>query len=165
MDNCFLNRTHLLLDDLDTGAVESEVRKCSVLGPVLYLIYHRLILQTISLTVHQHDYLRMTVSYSKKSSPLKIQNVYNRTWTIYKPGKSIAHGSLPYEMSSHQYNKKRKSVLYTFTKQGYIPETVENAKYLGLHLHKLLNKNMHINKVVRMATSTSAFIKKSSSKS
>ena len=53
---------------------------------------------------------------------------------------------------------KRKPVLYPYTIHGHTLETVENTKYLGLHLQRQLNWNTHINKVVSKVNTTSVFI-------
>ena len=49
-------------------------------------------------------------------------------------------------------------MLFPYAMHVHTLETVESAKYFGLHLHR--NWNTHINKVVNKANSTSAFIQR-----
>ena len=60
---------------------------------------------------------------------------------------------------------KRKPIQFPYNIHGHVLESVESAKYLGIHIHKQLNWNTHINKTMAKANSTCSFLRRNLQKS
>ena len=55
---------------------------------------------------------------------------------------------------------KRKIIIYPYNIHGHILDSVKNAKYLGIHIHKQLNWNTHVKKIINKANSTCSFLQR-----
>jgi hypothetical protein len=55
---------------------------------------------------------------------------------------------------------KRKIISYQYIIHGHTLEVVDSAKYLGVHIHKSLKWNHHIDQVAKKANNTLAFMRR-----
>ena len=140
------------------ASVDSGVPQGSVLAPVLFLIYINDLPDYISHGSTANLFADDSILYRQVNSQqdavklqLDLANLqrWEKDWQMeFHPQKCIVLN----------ITNKKHPVRSSYDIHGHTLSIVDHSKYLGIHIHKNLNWNTHINKVVSKANATCSFL-------
>ena len=144
----------------NTAQVQSGVPQGSVLGPLLFLLFINDLPDCVSpeSTVRLfaddcvlYRNIKNTEDANQLQADLNGLQQWETDWLMeFHPKKcQVLH-----------VTNKRNIVNQSYTIHGHTLEVVDTAKYLGVHIHKSLSWNHHINEVTKKANSTLGFLRR-----
>ena len=141
-----------------TTPVHSGVPQGSVLGPVLFLIYINDLPEYITHGSKTNLFADYSVLSREISSIEDAQNLQHDLDNLQRWERDWLMEFHPQKCQILHITKKKNIIDHPYNIHGHTLETVESAKYLGIHLHNQLNWNTHVNKIVNKANSTCSFL-------
>ena len=142
----------------DKVPVVSGVPQGTVLGPLLFLVYINDLpeLVTCKIRLFADDALIYREIDSTEDT-LKLQEDLNQLMT-WESDWSMEFN--PEKCKVLRVTNKRKTINQTYTMHNEILEEVDSAKYLGVHIHKKLSWNTHVDYTVKKANQTRCFLQR-----
>lgn len=142
----------------DEVPVNSGVPQGSVLGPLLFLLYINDLPEDIQSQVRlfaDDTAVYLAVRNSSDANILQADldklEIWERTWDMeFNPSKcQVLH-----------INRSKQPIHSRYTLHGQTLESVDSAKYLGVHISKDLTWNTHVSNITSNAYKTLGFIKR-----
>ncbi|KAK3083817.1 hypothetical protein FSP39_003606 [Pinctada imbricata] len=144
-----------------TAPVHSGVPQGSVLGPLLFLLF----INDLPEAVSRGSVVRMFAddcalyhTIRSETDAIHLQEdlenlqIWERDWMMeFHPKKCQVLN----------ITAKRKIIHHPYKIHGHTLEVVDSAKYLGIHIHRNLKWNHHIDQVSKKANNTLAFLRRS----
>ena len=149
----------------DIATVDSGVPQGSVLGPVLFLMYINDLPDYITNGSNVNLFADDSILYKEIKSEQDAINLQQDLDNLQRWEKDWLMSFHPQKCQVLHITNKRKPFNFEYSIHGHTLETVQSAKYLGVHLHHKLNWNTHIDKMVNKARQTSSFINRNLRKS
>jgi len=143
-----------------TASVDSGVPQGSVLAPVLFLIDINDLPDYITNGSSTNLFADDSILYREIKSPQDAQLLQNDLENLMRWESDWLMEFHPQKCQILNITNKRTPIKYQYSIHGHNLETVDSAKYLGVHIHRQLNWNTHIDKIVSKANQTRSFIQR-----
>ena len=138
--------------------VTSGVPQGSVLGPLLFLIYINDLPDYIQNNSTVKLFADDTIIYhpiNNQQDSIALQDDLDSLQRWESDWLMQFH---PQKCQTMHITNKRNIIQSTYTIHNHTLQTTDTAKYPGIHIHRTLNWNTHINKTAQRANTTSAFL-------
>ena len=159
--NYLANRTQTVVingENSESAPVVSGVPQGTVLGPLLFLVYINDLPDLVNCKIRLFaDDALIYRTIDSIQDALLLQNdlakliTWESNWSMeFNPDKCKVL----------RITNKRKTINQSYIMHNQILEVVDSAKYLGVHIHKKLSWNVHVNHTIKKANKTRCFLQR-----
>ena len=145
-------------ENYSKASVVSGVPQGTVLGPLLFVVYINDILDLVTCKIRL---------FADDALIYRIIDSIDDAWMLQEDLNQLIAWESNWSMEFNldkckvlRVTNKRITINQNYTMHNQVLEVVDSAKYLGIHIHKKLSWNTHINYTVKKANQTRCFIQR-----
>ena len=144
----------------DVTAVTSGVPQGSVIGPLLFLVFINDLPEYVSENTTVRLFADDCMLYRRiqtHEDSSQLQDDFN---SLQKWEKDWLMSFNPKKCQVLRITRKKTQVIFNYVIGNHTLDSLDTAKYLGVHLSRDLSWNNHINYIAKKASSASAFLQR-----